>query len=142
MLAGEPPFTGPNAQAVIAKRMSQPAPSVRVVRHGVHEALDKVLRRALSRAPADRYRTAEVMRHALETAEEERMKAVDFATHRASSRDVNRSTPKERARRSESIESIAVLPFENLPEIPSRIILLPACRTRSSASLPRLKHFE
>ena len=32
MLAGEPPFTGPTAQAVIARRLSQPPPSLRTTR--------------------------------------------------------------------------------------------------------------
>ena len=32
MLAGEPPFTGPTAQAIIAKRLAGPAPSIGVLR--------------------------------------------------------------------------------------------------------------
>src|SRR2546428_4705290 len=32
MLAGEPPFTGPTAQAVIAKRLADPVPAVRRLR--------------------------------------------------------------------------------------------------------------
>ena len=32
MLAGEPPYTGPTAQAIMAKRLSEPAPSVRALR--------------------------------------------------------------------------------------------------------------
>jgi serine/threonine-protein kinase len=55
MLAGEPPFTGPSAQAVIARRMSQPPPSVRVTRDTVPARLDAVLRRALSQVPDDRF---------------------------------------------------------------------------------------
>ena len=31
MLAGEPPFTGPTAQAIVVKRLTEPAPSVRAV---------------------------------------------------------------------------------------------------------------
>ena len=40
MLAGEPPFTGPSAQAVIARRLSQPVPSLRVIRPGIPESVD------------------------------------------------------------------------------------------------------
>src|SRR4029077_642671 len=32
MLAGAPPFTGPTAQAVMARRFTEPAPSLRVLR--------------------------------------------------------------------------------------------------------------
>jgi serine/threonine-protein kinase len=55
MLAGEPPFTGPSAQAVIARRLSQPAPPIRVIRPGIPEPVDAVLRRALATVPADRF---------------------------------------------------------------------------------------
>jgi eukaryotic-like serine/threonine-protein kinase len=115
MLAGEPPFTGPTAQSVIAKRMSRPAPSIRVVREAVPEALDRVLRRALSRTPADRYRTADTLQRALEAAEAQRLDALRPDTRQASPGD--RSTATEKVtRRGESrrIASIAVLPFENL----------------------------
>ena len=55
MLAGEPPFTGPTAQAVIARRLSQPPPSLRTTRPNIPEPLDAVIRRALAPVPADRF---------------------------------------------------------------------------------------
>ena len=58
MLAGEPPFTGQTAAAVIAKRLGTTAPSARVLRETVPRAVDQALQRALQRAPADRYATA------------------------------------------------------------------------------------
>ncbi len=54
MLAGEPPFTGPTVQAVMARRLSQPAPSLRVIRPAIPEGVDAALRRALATTPADR----------------------------------------------------------------------------------------
>jgi serine/threonine-protein kinase len=57
MLAGEPPFTGPTAQAIIAKRLSGAAPSIRVVRPAVPRMLDQALRKALAPVPADRFGT-------------------------------------------------------------------------------------
>ena len=57
MLAGEPPFTGPNAQAVIARMLTENARPIHAVRPGVSEALDAVLAKALARVPADRYAT-------------------------------------------------------------------------------------
>jgi TolB-like protein len=56
MLAGEPPFTGPNAQAILAKRMTQPVPSVRTLRGTVPTSVEAALIRALARVPADRFR--------------------------------------------------------------------------------------
>jgi TolB-like protein len=54
MLAGEPPFTGPNAQAIVAKALSQPTPEVTVLRD-VPGAVATLLTRALARSPADRF---------------------------------------------------------------------------------------
>jgi serine/threonine-protein kinase len=55
MLAGEAPFTGPNAQAVIARMLTESARPIHGVRPGVSEALDVVLAKALARVPADRF---------------------------------------------------------------------------------------
>ena len=57
MLAGEPPFTGPTPQAILAKRLSQPPPALRTVRE-VPEALEQAVQTALARNPADRFPTA------------------------------------------------------------------------------------
>jgi eukaryotic-like serine/threonine-protein kinase len=65
MLAGEPPFTGPTAQAVIARRLGSPPPRIRTVRPSVPEQLEQVLLRALDRTPADRFGTAGQFREAL-----------------------------------------------------------------------------
>ena len=58
MLAGEPPFTGPTAQAITARKLSQASPSIAVLRDSVSPALGEVVSRALARVPADRYDTA------------------------------------------------------------------------------------
>jgi len=65
MLAGELPFTGRTAQALIAKRLSTLPPSVRVVRPSVPSSIDLALRKALAPLPADRYRSAAAFAHAL-----------------------------------------------------------------------------
>ncbi|HKV73299.1 MAG TPA: protein kinase [Gemmatimonadales bacterium] len=57
MLTGEPPFTGPSPQAVLAKRLSEPVPAVRTGRE-VPLGVEKAVTRALARSPADRYPTA------------------------------------------------------------------------------------
>ena len=55
MLAGEPPYTGPTAQAIIAKRMLEPVPRIRTIRETVPEELERAITRALAKAPADRF---------------------------------------------------------------------------------------
>jgi formylglycine-generating enzyme required for sulfatase activity len=57
MLAGEPPFTGPNPQSVIAKRLTDAVPHITTVRD-VSPEVDGAVRKALSRTPADRWDTA------------------------------------------------------------------------------------
>jgi eukaryotic-like serine/threonine-protein kinase len=57
MLTGEPPYTGPTAQAVLAKRLMEPIPHLRTGRD-VPPALERAVTRALARSPADRYSTA------------------------------------------------------------------------------------
>jgi serine/threonine-protein kinase len=58
LLAGEPPYTGPTAQAIIAKRLSAPIPHVGLLRE-VPPAVDAAITRALARAPADRFGTVQ-----------------------------------------------------------------------------------
>jgi len=59
MLAGEPPYTGPSAQAIVAKRLSDPVPSVRRVRAAVPEGLEQAVTRALAPVAADRFASAD-----------------------------------------------------------------------------------
>jgi serine/threonine protein kinase len=65
MLAGEPPYTGPTAQAIIAKRMVEPIPRIRTVRESVPEELERAITRALAKTPADRFGTAPEFAEAL-----------------------------------------------------------------------------
>jgi serine/threonine protein kinase len=55
MLLGEPPFTGPTAQAVVARRFAEPARPIRTVRSAVPEGVERAVLKALERAPADRF---------------------------------------------------------------------------------------
>ena len=57
MLVGETPYTGPTAQVIVAKKLSQPVPSVRALRETLSPEVDGVLRRGLAKVPADRYPT-------------------------------------------------------------------------------------
>src|SRR5881398_1026343 len=66
MLAGEPPYTGPSAQVVIAKRFTDPVPSVRRLRETIPPAVDAAVSKALGKAPADRFVTAVEFANALD----------------------------------------------------------------------------
>ena len=90
LLAGEPPYTGPTAQAIVAKRLGDPVPRVRRVRDTVPVAVEEALVKALARVPADRFPSAFAFLEALTTPD----------AARASRR------------------SIAVLPFANLSSDP------------------------
>jgi serine/threonine protein kinase/tetratricopeptide (TPR) repeat protein len=57
MLAGEPPYTGPSAQAIITKRLSDPVPSARRLRRTIPVAVDRIVAKALAPVPADRFAT-------------------------------------------------------------------------------------
>jgi serine/threonine protein kinase/Tfp pilus assembly protein PilF len=58
MLVGEPPFGGATAQAIIVKRFTEAVPSIRGLRPSVSDGVERVVLRALARAPAERYATA------------------------------------------------------------------------------------
>src|SRR5256884_3545141 len=65
MLVGEPPYTGPSAQVVIAKRFTDPVPSVRRLRETIPPAIDAAVSQALAKAPADRFVSAAQVAEAL-----------------------------------------------------------------------------
>ncbi len=66
MLAGEPPVTGPTAQAMIAKLMTERPTHLRVVRPSVPEAVDAAVAKALDKTPADRFASAGDFARAIE----------------------------------------------------------------------------
>ncbi len=66
MLVGETPFTGPTAQAIIARRFSGEVPSVRKSRPSVSEEVERVIAQALAMVPADRFATASDLARALD----------------------------------------------------------------------------
>ena len=102
MLAGEPPFTGISAQAIIAKRFVAPIPHVRATRD-VPEPVDDAVTRALARTPADRFPSA------AEFAEVLRVISRDSAT------GMQRASP---APAKTAVKAIAVLPLANMSADP------------------------
>jgi eukaryotic-like serine/threonine-protein kinase len=59
MFTGEPPFTGPNAQAVLSSQVLEPAPDITTRRPGIPPAVAEVVRRCLEKNPADRWQSAD-----------------------------------------------------------------------------------
>ena len=66
MLAGDPPHTGPTAQAILMRILTEEPRSVTDVRKAVPPHVQAVLVKALEKLPADRFETAEQFAAALE----------------------------------------------------------------------------
>lgn len=94
MLSGAPPFSGPNAQATMTRRLAaaQP-PSLRAAGPAVPDWVDRAVARAMARSPEERFATARAFANALAIP--------SGATASAGKR-----------------ESVAVLPFANLSPNP------------------------
>ena len=90
MIVGEPPFTGPTVQAVIAKRFVQTPLDVAALREGVPRPVSRAVQHALMRAPIDRFETVALFVIALNEDEAVATKSAAPA------------------------KSLAILPFENL----------------------------
>ena len=65
MLAGEPPYTGATAYALIARRLLDPVPSLRTVREEIPLAVEQALQKALAKVPADRFSSTALFTRAL-----------------------------------------------------------------------------
>src|SRR5438477_483481 len=110
LLAGEPPYTGPTAQAVMAKRFTDPVPGVRRLRAPVPAGVEQALRKALATEPADRFGTAAAFAEAL-----------------------TQSAAVPRRPR-----SIAVLPFTNLSPDPENAYFADGITEDVIAQLPKI----
>ncbi|PYO62266.1 MAG: hypothetical protein DMD28_06350 [Gemmatimonadetes bacterium] len=69
MLGGEPPYTGPTPQAILARQLVGEIRSLVPLRSSVTPRFDRVIRRALAPAPADRYPTAQAFAAAVADAQ-------------------------------------------------------------------------
>jgi serine/threonine-protein kinase len=65
MLMGEPPFTGPTAQAIIARVMTEEPRSLTLHRRTIPPHVEAAVRTALEKLPADRFVTATAFGEAL-----------------------------------------------------------------------------
>ena len=67
MLAGEPPYTGPTAQSVIAKVLTEQPRRIRSARPTVPVHVEAAIHKAMAKLPADRFRSAAEFADALAT---------------------------------------------------------------------------
>jgi TolB-like protein/tRNA A-37 threonylcarbamoyl transferase component Bud32 len=65
MIAGQPPFTAPNAQALMARHALDPVPLLSTVRPAVSDDAEDAIMRALEKVPADRFATVRQFAEAL-----------------------------------------------------------------------------
>ncbi len=98
MLAGERPFTGENASAVMAKRFTETAAPLRTVRGGVPEHVERAVTKAMSTAASGRYSTTAMFAQALGS---------EVLATPTESATVPHSTVS-------AAKSVAVLPFANM----------------------------
>jgi len=67
MLAGDPPFAGRTARAVIAKQIAEPPPSLQVVRPSTPSHVIAAIEKALAKIPAERFGLASEFKERLQT---------------------------------------------------------------------------
>src|SRR5204862_2019283 len=65
MLVGEPPFTGPTAQAIIARHSLDMVSPPSIVRATIPDGAEVAILRALAKVPADRFATTALFAEAL-----------------------------------------------------------------------------
>ena len=82
LLAGQPPFDGPNSRAIMARHAMEQVPSIRIVRQSVPEELEDVVLQTLEKTPADRFQKMSELAEVLADLEP------TLATRRTSSRGV------------------------------------------------------
>src|SRR5216117_3595149 len=91
-LAGQPPFTGPTAQAIMARHSLDSVPRLKIVRDAIPDELEVVIERALEKVPADRYQTSGEFAKALTAASTGRVSRVTVG-RRSEERRVGKECP-------------------------------------------------
>jgi serine/threonine protein kinase/tetratricopeptide (TPR) repeat protein len=146
MLAGQPPFVGPTAQAILARHSVDPVPSLHTVRRTVPSGVEWAITKAMAKVPSDRFATAADFANAL--AHPERVPVGQLGR-----------TPKMRAavvagalvvlvglgvayamsRGGPRIHSLAVLPVENLTGDTTQVYLADGMTDQFFTDLAQVK---
>jgi eukaryotic-like serine/threonine-protein kinase len=104
MLAGAPPFTGSTPIAIIAQRITGPAPTLGAVGAVVPAMVEALVARTLAQRPDDRFQTAADLARALAEAEAGQSRPT--------------MTPPATIRVAPRVAAVAVLPFVNMSADP------------------------
>ena len=114
LLAGQPPFTGPDAIAVLSRQLLDPVPPLTTLRPTVPVSVRRAIERALAKMPVDRYESVMEFLAALE--------APDAAA----------AAPTTR-------QAIVVLPFANLSPDPDNAYFADGLTEEVIADLSRVR---
>ena len=80
MLVGQPPFTGPSAEVVVRQQIAAPPPQITLSRTVVPERIKETLRRAMAKAPDDRFASAAEFAASLRASQGSMSVRMPFAT--------------------------------------------------------------
>ena len=86
MLAGQPPFSGPTTQALIARHSLDEVPSLSIIRSSIPDEVEDAVLRALDKVPADRFATANEFAAALQACRQSGVHTVRRTGHRTRQR--------------------------------------------------------
>ena len=94
LLAGQPPFTGPDAIAVLSRQLLDPVPPLTTLRPTVPVSVRRAIEQALAKVPVDRYESVMEFLAALEAPDRRRRRA----DHEAGDRGAPVRQPEPRSR--------------------------------------------
>jgi len=114
LLAGQPPFTGPDAIAVLSRQLLDPVPPLTTLRPSVPASLRRAIERALAKVPADRFASVMEFLVALEA-------------------------PDTAAAAPATKQAIVVLPFTNLSPDPDNAYFADGLTEEVIADLSRVR---
>ena len=151
LLAGQPPFTGATAEAILARKSIEDVPRLRTVRPVVSQTAESAIARALERVPADRFETADQFAHALEVGSDgshagrSGVSSANWATRTvagilaiAAFFGIGWWGTQQLSRSASPIRSIVVLPLRNLTGDPGQEYFVDGMHEAVIASLSKV----
>jgi eukaryotic-like serine/threonine-protein kinase len=149
MLSGEPPHTGPTAQVVIARLMTEKPRSLHATRPGIPRTLDLVVARALAKPAADRFLSCGAFARALSPSPAGRdparrliLAAVAGLLLVAAVLAVRRLIPTGPGANLESDHTVAVMSFDNVTRDTAYSYLADGLAAEIATTLGRVPRLE
>jgi serine/threonine-protein kinase len=107
MLTGQPPFSGPNAQAIMARHSMAAVPSMKIVRNTIPDEVEDLVQRALAKSRTDRFATLAEFAEELNECVIDR----DTDTRRIDRRSIERPVPQAPSKRKYALAAMVVVPL-------------------------------